>query len=183
MFISWGGYVNRYKKIVNTLCLVFEIIAAFSLGIMVLVVAGNVISRYIFNVTPGWTEETARLLMIQFCFIAMVMGVRDKIHIALTAIVDRMPKKVILPIEIAGKILTCVLGVMICGFAWPYILKLSYNRLPGTGLPVGLEYLIPTLSGGLMSLITVYQIYDHIKLGTDEEQRKEGDFTKEMSTL
>ena len=175
--------MNVYKKIVNTLCLIFEIIAVVSLGFMVIVVAGNVISRYCFNYTPGWTEETARLLMIQFCFIAMVMGVRGKVHIALTVVVDHMPKKVILPVEIIGKILTCVLGIMICGFSWPYIVKLSYNRLPGTGLPVGLQYLIPTLAGGLMSLVTVYQVYDHIKCGMDAEQQKEAYFAKETSTL
>jgi TRAP-type C4-dicarboxylate transport system permease small subunit len=178
-----GATVERYKKIVGAICLVFEIFAAVSLGAMVVIVAGNVISRYFFNVTPGWTEETARLLMIQFCFIAMAMGVRDKIHIALTAIVDRMPKKIILPLEIIGKVLIGLLGVMICGFMWPYILKLSDNRLPGTGLPVGISYLIPTLTGGLLTLITIYQIYDHFKYGTDEAQKKEGDFSKEMSTL
>ena len=163
--------MNVYKKIVNTLCLVFEMMATFSLGLMVLIVAGNVISRYFFSFTPGWTEETARLLMIQFCFIAMAMGVRKKVHMALTIAVDHMPKKVILPIEIFGKIIIFVLGIMICGFSWPYIVKLS-NRLPGTGLPVGVQYLIPTLAGGLISLIAVYQIYDHFKYGTDAEQKK-----------
>jgi TRAP-type C4-dicarboxylate transport system permease small subunit len=175
--------VNGYKKIINAICLVFEIFAAVSLGAMVLIVAGTVVSRYFFSVTPGWSEEMARVLMIQFCFIAMAMGVRDKIHIALTAIADRMPKKILLPLEILGKILTCVLGVMICGFMWPYILKLSFNTLPGTGMPVGLSYLIPTLAGGLVSLISVYQIYDNFKYGTDAAQRKEGSFSKEMSTL
>jgi TRAP-type C4-dicarboxylate transport system permease small subunit len=173
--------MNVYKKVVDTLCLIFEILAGGSLGLMVIVVAGNVISRYFFNFTPGWTEEAARLLMIQFCFIAMVMGVRNKVHIALTVVVDHMPQKVILPIEIAGKILICVLGVLLCGFSWPYIVKLSGNRLPGTGLPVGVQYLIPTLAGGLMSLVTVYQVYDHIKYGTDAEQKKS--FAKESFIL
>ena len=173
--------MNTYKKIVNTLCLIFEIIAAASLGLMLIVVAGNVITRYFFDFTPGWTEETARLLMILFHFIAIVLGVRRKIHIALTVAVDHMPKKVILPIEIICKILTFVLGIMICGFSWPYIIKLSFNRLPGTGLPVGLVYLIPTLVGGLMSLVSVYQVYDHIKYGTDAEQ-KERSLAKETST-
>ncbi|MDR1931919.1 MAG: TRAP transporter small permease [Spirochaetales bacterium] len=175
--------MERYRKIVNAICFGFEIFAAVSLGVMVVIVAGNVVSRYFFGITPGWSEEMARVLMIQFCFIAMAMGTRDKIHIALTAIVDRLPKKIILPIEIIGKILTGVLGVMICGFMWSYILRLPDNRLPGTGLPVGFSYLIPTLAGGLLPLITIYQIYDHFKYGTDEAQKKEGAFSKEMSTL
>jgi TRAP-type C4-dicarboxylate transport system permease small subunit len=94
-----------------------------------------------------------------------------------------MPEKIILFLEITGKILTGILGIMICGFLWPYILKLSGNRLPGTGMPLGFSYLLPTLSGGLLTLIAVYQIYDHFKYGTDESQKKEGDFSKESATL
>ncbi|MDR3284165.1 MAG: TRAP transporter small permease subunit, partial [Treponema sp.] len=85
--------MNIYKRIINTLCTVFEILAAVSLGAMVAVVTWQVVMRYFFNKAPGWTEEIARQLMILFCFIAMSLGVRDKVHIALTIVADRLLKK------------------------------------------------------------------------------------------
>jgi TRAP-type C4-dicarboxylate transport system permease small subunit len=165
------------------ICFLFEIIGAISLGAMLVVVAIQVVLRYFFNNAPGWSEEMARQFMILFCFIAMALGVRDKIHIALTIIVERALKKITLPLEILGKILICFMGIMMSVNMGPYFTKLRYNRLPGTGIPVGYEYLFPTAVGILIALISVYQIYDHFKYGTDEQQRKQDDFTKKDATL
>jgi TRAP-type C4-dicarboxylate transport system permease small subunit len=175
--------VNLYKKIVNAICTVFEAIAAVSLAAMLVVVSIQVVLRYFFKNTPGWSEEMARQFMILFCFIAMALGVRDKIHIALTIIADRALKKITLPLEIIGKILILVMGIMMCINMGPYFTKLKFNRLPGTGIPVGWQYLFPTAVGVLIALIAVYQIYDHFKYGTDEQQRKQDDFTKKDATL
>jgi TRAP-type C4-dicarboxylate transport system permease small subunit len=175
--------VNRYKKIINLICAVFEVIAALSLGAMLVVVAIQVVLRYFFNNAPGWSEELARQFMILFCFIAMALGVRDKIHIALTIITDRLLKKIKLPLELLGKVLICIMGIMMSINMGPYFTKLKDNRLPGTGIPVGYEYFFPTAVGVLIALIAVYQIYDHFKYGTDEEQMKQGDFTKKDATL
>lgn len=175
--------MNTYKKIVNFICTVFEIIAAVSLGAMLVVVTIQIVLRYFFNNAPGWSEEMARQFMILFCFIAMALGVRDKIHIALTIIADRALKKIKLPLEITGKVLIFIMGIMMCINMGPYFTKLKFNRLPGTGIPVGWQYLFPTSVGVLLALIAVYQIYDHFKYGTDEQQKKQGDFSKEQATL
>jgi TRAP-type C4-dicarboxylate transport system permease small subunit len=175
--------VNLYKKIVTLICAVFEIIAALSLGAMLVVVTVQVVLRYFFNNAPGWSEELAKQFMILFCFIAMALGVRDKIHIALTIIVDRGLKKLILPLEILGKVLILIMGIMMSINMGPYFTKLKDNRLPGTGIPVGWEYLFPTMVGVLIALIAVYQIYDHFKYGSDENQLKQDDFTKKDATL
>jgi TRAP-type C4-dicarboxylate transport system permease small subunit len=164
--------LNIYKKIVNAICFVFEIIAALSLGAMVVVVSIHIIMRYFFHNAPGWGEELARQFMILFCFIAMALGVRDKLHIALTIVADRLLKKIKLPLEIIGKVLIFIMGIMMSSFMGPYFTKLKFNRLPGTGIPVGYQYVFPTLVGILISLVALYQIYDHFKYGTDEQQKK-----------
>jgi TRAP-type C4-dicarboxylate transport system permease small subunit len=150
---------------------------------MVIVVSIHIVMRYFFHNAPGWGEEMARQFMILFCFIAMALGVRDKLHIALTIVAERAFKKVLLPLEIIGKVLIFIMGIMMSSFMGPYFTKLRYNTLPGTGIPVGYQYVFPTLVGVLISLIVVYQIYDHFKYGTDAEQRKQGDLTKEKSSL
>ncbi|MDR3170369.1 MAG: TRAP transporter small permease [Treponema sp.] len=174
--------MKTYKKIIRMICTVFEIVAAVSLGAMVVVVSIHIIMRYFFHNAPGWGEEMARQFMILFCFIAMALGVRDKLHIALTIVADRVLKNFRLPLEILGKVLIFVLGIMMSSFMGPYFTKLKFNRLPGTGIPVGYQYVFPTMVGVLMSLIAVYQIYDHFKYGTDEEQRKKEERLKETSS-
>jgi len=160
-----------YKKIVRGICFFFEIIAALSLVAMLIVVLINVIMRYFFHNAPGWGEELARQFMIVFAFIGIALGVRDKLHIALTIVAERPLKKYLLQIEIFVKFLIFVLGIMMSSFMGPYFTKLKDNRLPGTGIPVGFQYIFPTVIGVLVSLIALYQIYDHIKYGTDEQQK------------
>jgi TRAP-type C4-dicarboxylate transport system permease small subunit len=160
-----------YKKIIRTICFLFEVIAALSLVGMLVVVLIHVTMRYFFHNAPGWGEELARQFMIVFAFIGIVLGVRDKLHIALTLVAEGPLKKVLLPIEIFVKGLILVLGIMMSSFMGPYFTKLKDNRLPGTGIPVGFQYLIPTVMGILISLVALYQIYDHFKYGTDEKQK------------
>jgi TRAP-type C4-dicarboxylate transport system permease small subunit len=150
---------------------------------MLVVVTIQVVLRYFFSNTPGWSEEMARQFMILFCFIAMALGVRDKIHIALTIIADRGLKKFVFPLEVIGKAFILIMGIMMSINMGPYFTKLKFNRLPGTGIPVGWQYLFPTMVGVLIALIAVCQIYDHFKYGTDEQQRKQDDFTKKDATL
>ena len=163
--------VHYYKKIVLGICKFFEIVAALSLVAMLVVVLINIIMRYFFQRAPGWGEELARQFMIVFCFIGMALGVRDKLHIALTFVVEKLFKRFILPIEIFNKFLTFCLGIMMSAFMGPYFEKLKYNRLPGSGIPVGFIYIFPTMVGILISLMALYQMYDYFKYGTDEQQK------------
>jgi TRAP-type C4-dicarboxylate transport system permease small subunit len=161
-----------YKKIVNGICLFFEGIAVVSLFAMLVVVTIQIVSRYIFSNSPRWTEELARQFMIVFSFIAMALGVRDKLHISVTIVAERLLKKILLPVEVLDKVLIVALGIMMSVFMGPYFTKLKGNILPGSGIPVGYQYLIPTCVGVVMSLVAIYQIYDHLKYGTDERQRE-----------
>jgi TRAP-type C4-dicarboxylate transport system permease small subunit len=159
-----------YKKIVRGITNIFEVLAALCLFAMLVTVSIQVVSRYVFSNSPGWTEEMARQFMIIFSFIAMALGVRDKLHIALTIVAERLLKKILLPIEILDKLLIAILGFMMSFFMGPYFTKLRGNILPATGIPVGFQYVIPTCVGVIMTLIAIYQIYDHFKYGTDEQQ-------------
>ena len=167
--------MNIYKKVVNWICAVFESIAVICIAAMLVVVMIQVVGRYFFRVTPGWTEEVARMLMILFSFIGMAIGVRNKGHIALSVFVDNVlgsKRLLVLGIETAGKALIVVMGIMMSINMGPFFTILRYNRLPGTGMPLGWIYIFPTAVGILIALIAIYQIYDHFKYGTDEEQKQ-----------
>jgi len=161
--------LGLYKKIVNRICDVFEFVAVLCLVAMVIAVLIQVTGRYVFSNTPGWSEEMARQFMIIFSFIGIAIGIRDKVHIAMSFIVDTYLKKIRLPIEIFGKVLIMVMGIMMFINMERLFGMLQYNRLPGTGIPILWIYIFPTAVGGLITLIAIYQIYDHFKYGTDEQ--------------
>lgn len=163
--------MNWYRKFLNLLCGIFEGLGAFMVTLMILIIFFHVIMRYFFNMAPSWTEEVARQLMICFCFIAMMLGVKEKIHIALTIFVDHLPRNAIYVIELINKTLILVFGVLMGFFTIPYVTNLMQNRLPATNMPVGFQYLVPTVIGFLIALVVVEQIITQIRRGTDEEQR------------
>ena len=163
--------ISVYKKIVCGICKFMEILAAVSLVAMLLIVLYNIIMRYCFANSPRWAEEIARQCVVIFCFISIALGIRDKIHISLTIIADNLFKKILLPLEIFNKFLVFILGIMMSLFMGPYFTMLRHNRLPGSGIPVGYIYIFPTVVGVLISLISIYQIYEHFRYGTDEEQK------------
>jgi len=164
--------VNLYKKLIDGFCAIFEAVAIISLIAMFVSVMVQVIGRYFFRVTPPWTEELARQLMIVFSFIGIAIGVKNKIHIAISFFVDIMPRPPRLIIETAGKFLILIMGIMMSMQMRPFFIILRYNRMPGTGMPVAWRFIFPTAVGILMALIAAYQIYDHFKYGTDEEQKQ-----------
>ena len=164
--------LKLYKKIVNWICHAFEYFAILCLITMVVVVFVQVFGRYVLRITPRWSEEIARQCVIIFTFIGMAIGVRDKRHIGLTIVVDSMPRIVQLLIEILGKLLVMMLGIMISINMGLLFSMLRYNRLPGTGIPILYIYAFPTAIGILVALIALYQVYDHFKYGTDAEQVK-----------
>jgi TRAP-type C4-dicarboxylate transport system permease small subunit len=110
--------------------------------------------------------------MIIFSFIGIAIGVRDKFHIGLTIVVDSLDRKIRLPIEILGKLLLVMMGIMMSVNMSLLFRMLKYNRLPGTGIPILVIYAFPTAIGIIIALIAAYQVYDHFRYGTDEEQVK-----------
>lgn len=79
-----------------------EFAMAFSLGTMVVLVLSNVIMRYGFNSGIAASEDIARFLFIWMTFIGAILGVKDKAHLGMDAIVKLLPR--------SGKLLCSVLN-------------------------------------------------------------------------
>jgi len=67
-------------------------IAAFS-GIFLCVIA-QVVLRYVFNNPLTWSEELARYLFIWCAFLGWLVASRRHSHLAMTFVVDRLPRSV-----------------------------------------------------------------------------------------
>jgi len=69
-----------------------NIITVFAFIVMVIVVLLQVIFRYVMRISVPWTEEFARYLLILITFVGGALAVRDKQHISVTAIIDKLQK-------------------------------------------------------------------------------------------
>jgi len=79
-------------KIMNTSVKLVEALMALALAVMVVLVLGNVILRYGFNSGIAESEDIARFLFIWMTFIGAVLGVRERAHLGMDAIVKLLPR-------------------------------------------------------------------------------------------
>ncbi|MDR2523015.1 MAG: TRAP transporter small permease [Synergistaceae bacterium] len=172
--------MKTYKRILDAVCFLFEVIAAVFLCAMVFIIAYHVIMRYYFNLAPRWSEELSLQLMIWFCFIATLLGVKQQAHIAIELFVKKLPKKLFFAVTLLDRVLVGVFGVLTCVSIVPYITRLSRNKLPATGWPVWVQFAAPCVAGALIALIIVEQVIVQL---TGEASMDEKDEKKELVNL
>lgn len=155
--------MKLYKKIIDDVSKVLEAIAAIMLVSMVTIIFYHVVMRYFFNQAPRWSEEVSLQLMIWFCFIAMLLGVKDEVHISIDLFVKSLPPKILFYIEIFDKIMILLFGGLMAYFIQPYIFKLMRNKLPATGMSVAVQYVVPAIVGLVIVFIQIEKIILQVK--------------------
>jgi TRAP-type C4-dicarboxylate transport system permease small subunit len=79
-----GLLINGMEKIVDWTSVVF-------FGVISLVALAQIIARYFFNSPFFWAEELIRLMYVWICYLGWVLATRNKTHIRITTLVDRLP--------------------------------------------------------------------------------------------
>ena len=79
-------------KVLNVTLKISEYFCGFSLVVMVLDICYVVVMRYIFNNTPIWGEELARMCMVYLCFLGFNVGIHYDSHIRVTMFDIYLPK-------------------------------------------------------------------------------------------
>ncbi len=78
-----SAFINRW---VERLC-------AWILAVLILDVGVGIFGRYVIELPVTWTEELARYLMIWAALLAVSCGVARREHVAVTALLERLPQK------------------------------------------------------------------------------------------
>lgn len=68
-----------------------ERVCAAVLAVLVVDIWIGVFGRYVFALPVTWTEELARYLMIWAALLAVSCGIARREHVAVTALIDRLP--------------------------------------------------------------------------------------------
>lgn len=86
-----------------------------SITVMVVLVTLQVLLRYAFNTSLGWTDETSRLAFVWSIFLGIPLGIRRGSHIGIEFLTARLPD---LPRDLLARGMA-LLGVLLMGLvAW-----------------------------------------------------------------
>jgi TRAP-type transport system small permease protein len=106
------------SRFINAYCKLLDYTMALFLGLMVLMVFGNVVLRYGFNSGIAISEELSRWLFVWVTFMGAVVALKEKGHLGTDMLISRISmrgKKICLAISYILMLALC--GVLLKG-AW-----------------------------------------------------------------
>jgi TRAP-type transport system small permease protein len=108
---------------------------------MVALVFGNVVARYLFNVSFIWAEELSQYLMVWVTFLGAGLALTQGRHVAVELVQDALPAAAgralragIALLILAFLVTLAVLGFQFVSFAWS-------QETPAMNIPFGIPYL------------------------------------------
>lgn len=132
---------------------------------LIILVFSQFLSRYVFDYSLSWSQELSRYLLIWLAWISVSFTIREKKHIRVEILKDRLPKKGQVVVEIIVLILWFIFAVFLAIVGTQFVLniQLSGQGSPMMGIPMWLIYLILPLAGVLMVLRLIQQFIFIIK--------------------
>ena len=138
----------------NLLHIALIILAKILLVAMVLTIFANVVLRYGFRSGLQWSEELGLLMAVWFSFIAMVLGVKQHLHIHINLLPEqKMPAKVNLVFDKINDLVIIFTGFIFLRWGIPLVGFTMRSILPASHLPAGWLYMI-------MPVSAVFLIYE-----------------------
>jgi TRAP-type C4-dicarboxylate transport system permease small subunit len=144
-----------------------------------LIVCYGVLLRYVFGASTVWQLELSTYFLMFAAFVGGAYGLRHGDHVNLSLIVDRLPEKARLYVQLVASVLGFVFIAMVAAIA--YILwweTTQEGRTSGTAwnVPLTYPYLIVPLGMMLIALqylVIVVQTFQQIR--SSDHPRDEGE--------
>lgn len=80
------------RQLVPRLERTVEWLMALALAVMVVMVFGNVVLRYVFNSGIAAAEEIARLMFVWLIFLGAILALRRHAHLGVELVQARLPR-------------------------------------------------------------------------------------------
>ena len=98
------------QKLINGYCRALAWLMVISLALMVVMVFGNVVMRYVFNSGLTLSEELSRWLFVWLTFMGGVVALNERAHLGTDTLISRLPrggKKLCLLIALVLMLVCC----------------------------------------------------------------------------
>ena len=151
-------------SIIDIYCRILKFVIAVCLAVMVVLVFGNVVLRYVFNSGITMSEELSRWLMVWLTFLGAIVALREHSHLGVDTLVRMLPA--------GGKRICFILSYGLMLYAdwlllagsWRQTIITAGDRAPATSLSVGLFYSAGIVFGVSAGIILIYDVV-HVLTG------------------
>lgn len=156
------------QKIRHLIDKILEYVLIILMGLSVLNVLWQVITRFVLQNPSSYTEEIARFLLIWIGLLGAAYGIGKKIHLAIDILKQRVNdvNRRRLDMVINAMILIFALSVMVIGGSHLVNLTFDLEQISAAlQIKLGFVYLAVPLSGALMSFYSIENMIQTIKEG------------------
>ncbi|NDL68858.1 TRAP transporter small permease [Anaerotalea alkaliphila] len=153
--------MSAIRKLLHPAYVFLTWLGILQLVAMILIVSVNVFYRYVMGRTFGWVDEVAILLVVWFSMIALALGVKMKLHIAIELFTNGLPahfREQVLSRLSYG--VTLVFGLVLFFYGIQLAKNGMSSTLPATGLPSTVEYIFVPVSGFFIALESLLDLAD-----------------------
>jgi TRAP-type C4-dicarboxylate transport system permease small subunit len=129
------------------------------LGVMIVLVFGNVVLRYFFNSGIVFSEEVSRFVFMWLTLIGALVVMKDNAHLGMSSVVDRLGETGQRLCRFLADVITLACCALLAHGTWKQVLIGMDNRSPVTDVPLGLVYSCLLASSLGMALVLAYSLW------------------------
>ena len=159
-------FISAVTSLIRGLTTGGGMLAAFGIFAITLIVTGDVAARFLLGAGTKWTLEFTGYLLVMVVFLGLAYTLRERSHIRILFLVDRLPKKV----QAWLAVVTSFIFLGFCAFlgylTWHQTLTsitLGTTSRTGVDVLVWPYQLFMPLGLALISILLIGNIYTQIK--------------------
>jgi TRAP-type C4-dicarboxylate transport system permease small subunit len=144
------------------------------LGLMVVLVFGNVVLRYGFNSGLVFSEEVSRFIFMWLTLLGALVALHDGAHLGMTSVVGRLPPRGRRLCRFASDALMLGCCILLAHGTWKQVSLAMSDRSPVTGIPMGIVFSGLLLCAGGMTLVLAHSLWRQLTGGMSDEELLRG---------
>jgi TRAP-type C4-dicarboxylate transport system permease small subunit len=145
-------------------------VAAVSLASLVLVLAWQVIGRYVLNDSPSWTEPVALTLMSVSALFGSAIAVRAESHFSFPTLLESSPPPIRSALRFMSRSIAVLFGASLSWFGFFLMADSWKTPMAGAPAPEGLAYAGLAFGGALIALFA----FERLLTGSPPKPMHEG---------
>jgi TRAP-type C4-dicarboxylate transport system permease small subunit len=147
------------NRTMNTLTHILNIAMSIALLIMVVLIFGNVLLRYVFNSGIVWSEELSRYLFIWLVFLGAIGALKDNEHLGIDSLVKRLPRPMKKVVYVIGNLVVLYILWLILDGSWKMTAMSVDDPGPSTGIPMAYVNGVGILMSVSMAIIILVNLF------------------------
>lgn len=143
-------------------------LGAIGLVAMAAIISWQVFGRFVLASSPSWTEQASLILMIWYVMFAAAAGVHEGFHIRIALLEERLGQHAAMVRRFTA-LVVLLLGLVLLVYGAQLTWLVRGTAIPSLGISRSVAYIPMPISGLLMALFALPQIYDGKPRGTEDD--------------